>query len=72
MSEAIRSFRDLRVYKASFELQQQVFETTKRFPKEETYSLTDQLRRALRSVGANIAEAWQKRRYVAHFVRPVK
>jgi four helix bundle protein len=68
MSETIQSFRDLRVYMASLELQQQVFETTKRFPKEETYALTDQFRRASRSVGANIAEAWQKRRYVAHFV----
>ncbi|MCX6917381.1 MAG: four helix bundle protein, partial [Verrucomicrobia bacterium] len=63
-----RSFRDLRVYQASFELQQEVFEITKHFPKEETYSLTDQFRRASRSVGANIAEAWQKRRYIAHFV----
>jgi four helix bundle protein len=68
MSEAIRSFRDLRVYQASFELQQQVFEITKRFPKEEMYSLTDQFHRASRSVGAYLAEAWQKRRYVAHFV----
>jgi four helix bundle protein len=68
MSEKIQSFRDLKVYQKSFELQQRVFEVTKRFPKEETYSLTDQLRRASRSVGANIAESWQKRRYVAHFV----
>ena len=68
MSERIESFGDLRVYQASFELQQQVFELSKRFPKEETFSLTDQLRRASRSIGANIAEAWQKRRYVAHFV----
>jgi four helix bundle protein len=68
MSEKIQSFRDLRVYQASFALQQQVFEITKRFPKEETYSLTGQFRRASRSVGSNIAEAWQKRRYVAHFV----
>jgi four helix bundle protein len=68
MSEKILSFHDLRVYKLAFELQQRVFEITKRFPKEETYSLTDQFRRASRSVGANIAEAWQKRRYVAHFM----
>lgn len=72
MSEKIQSFRDLRVYQASFDLQQQVFEITKRFPKDETYSLTDQIRRSSRSVGANIAEAWQKRRYAAHFARPVK
>jgi four helix bundle protein len=68
MSEKIQSFQDLRVYQASFDLQQQVFEITKRFPKDETYSLTDQIRRSSRSVGANIAEAWQKRRYVAHFM----
>ena len=66
--ERISSFRDLRVYQAALELQQAVFEVTKAFPREEIYSLTDQLRRASRSVGANIAEAWQKRRYPAHFV----
>jgi four helix bundle protein len=67
MSKIIESFRDLRVYQASFELQQQIFQIAKGFPREERYSLTDQFRRASRSVGANIAEAWQKRRYVAHF-----
>ena len=68
MSERIESFRDLKVYKLAFELQQEIFELTKQFPKEERYSLTDQIRRASRSVGANIAESWQKRRYSAHFV----
>lgn len=68
MSQRIMSFRDLRVYQAAFKLQQKVFEITRRFPKDEMYSLTDQFRRSSRSVGANIAEAWQKRRYVAHFV----
>jgi len=68
MSERIESFRDLNVYKKAFELQQEVFNLTKRFPKEELYSLTDQIRRSSRSIGANTAEAWQKRRYVAHFV----
>ena len=68
MSEPILSFRDLHVYQAAFELQQRIFRATKRFPKEETYSLTDQFRRASRSVGANIAEAWAKRIYRAHFV----
>lgn len=68
MGERIESFRDLRVYVAAFGLQQQLFEVTKRFSKEETYSLTDQIRRSSRSIGANIAEAWQKRRYPAHFV----
>ena len=68
MSERIESFRDLKVYKLAFELQQDIFELTKNFPKEETYSLTDQIRRASRSVGANISESWMKRRYVAHFL----
>jgi len=48
-------------------LQQEIFELSKRSPKEEAYSLTDQIRRSSRSVGANIAEAWRKRRYPAHF-----
>ena len=68
MSERIESFRDLNVYKLAIELQQEIYELTKRFPKEEIYSLTDQIRRSSRSIGANIAEAWQKRRYPAHFV----
>ena len=68
MSEKISSFKDLRVYKLAFEVQQEIFETSKRFPAEERYALTDQIRRASRSIGANLAEAWQKRRYIAHFV----
>lgn len=68
MTERIESFQELNVYKAAFELQQEIFIITKRFPKEELYSLTDQIRRSSRSIGANIAESWQKRRYVAHFV----
>ena len=68
MSEKISSFKDLRVYKLAFELQQEIFETSKGFPAEERYALTDLIRRASRSIGANLAEAWQKRRYVAHFV----
>jgi len=68
MSERIESFRDLNVYKMAVELQQEIFVLTKRFPKEELYSLTDQIRRSSRSIGANIAESWQKRRYPAHFV----
>ena len=67
-SERISSFRELRVYQAALELQQEVFEITKSFPREELDSLTDQFRRSSRSVGANIAESWQKRRYPAHFV----
>ncbi|MBA7677985.1 hypothetical protein ES703_86252 [subsurface metagenome] len=68
MSERIESFRDLNVYKLAIELQQEIYELTKKFPKEELYSLTDQMRRSSRSIGANIAESRQKRRYPAHFV----
>jgi four helix bundle protein len=68
MSEKISSFKDLRVYKLAFEVQQEIFESSKWFPAEERYALTDQVRRASRSIGANLAEAWQKRRYVAHFI----
>ena len=68
MSERILSFRELKVYQTAFELQQRIFEATKRFPKEEMYSLTDQFRRSSRSIGASIAESWAKRRYLAHFV----
>ena len=58
---------DLEVYQLAFLLQQRVFEVSKHFPREETYALSDQMRRAARSIGANIAEAWAKRHYVAHF-----
>lgn len=68
MGERILSFRDLRVYHLAFQLQQEVFEITKSFPMEERFSLTDQFRRASRSIGANISEVWQKRRYLAHFI----
>jgi len=68
MSTRIESFSDLNVYKISFQLQQDIFETSKSFPAEERYSLTDQMRRSSRAIVANIAEAWQKRRYIAHFV----
>jgi len=71
MGTAIFSFRELSVYQLSFELQQQVFAVTKAFSQEERYALTDQPRRSSRSVGANIAEAWQKRRYVAHSLSTV-
>jgi len=63
-----RSFRDLRVYQKSREVSRAVFKLSKAFPKEEMYSLTDQIRRAARSVGAQLAEAWAKRRYEKHFV----
>lgn len=64
----VNSVRELDVYKAAFSLQQEIFRISKKFPKEETYSLTDQLRRSSRSVGANLSEAWAKRRYPAHFL----
>jgi len=63
-----RSFKDLRVYQKAREVSRVVFQISKSFPKEEMYSLTDQIRRAARSVGAQIAEAWGKRRYEKHFV----
>ena len=64
----VTSFEDLDVYQLAFKLQQQIFELSKTWPKDEQYSLTDQVRRSSRSIGANIAEAWAKRRYAAHFV----
>jgi four helix bundle protein len=63
----VRRFQELDVYNIACEVQQEIFELSKTFPKEETYSLTDQVRRSSRAVGANIAEAWRKRRYPAHF-----
>lgn len=66
--EYVKSFRELQVYKLSRQLSKEIFEITKLFPKEEMYSLTDQVRRSSRSVGAQIAEAWGKRKYEKHFV----
>ncbi len=63
----ISSFRDLETYQLAFAYQQKVFGLSKRFPPEERYALTDQWRRSSRSVGANSAEAWAKRAYLAHF-----
>ena len=64
----IKTFIDLMVYQKAFEQAMRIFEITKRLPKEEQYSLTDQMRRASRSVCTNIGEAYRKRRYPAHFV----
>ena len=64
----VRAFRELVVYQRAFESAFTIFEQTKSFPPEERYSLTDQIRRSSRSVCANIAEAWKKRRYPASFV----
>ena len=63
-----KSYQELNVYEKAFNLSKAVFEITKAFPKEESYSLTDQLRRSSRSIGAQIAEAWAKRRYEKHFI----
>ncbi len=64
----VQSYRDLEVYEAAFRFQQEVFRVSKKFPREENFSLTDQVRRSSRSIGANLAEAWAKRRYPAHFL----
>lgn len=60
-------FRDLHAYKLGFELAMEIFKVSKKFPKEETYSLIDQICRSSRSVCANIAEAYRKRQYPAHY-----
>ena len=64
----LRTHEDLAVYQLAFETASQIFEYSKRFPVEEKYSLTDQIRRSSRSVCANFAEAWRKRRYKAAFI----
>ena len=64
----IRTHRDLNVWQSAMDGAMKIFECSKRFPAEERYSLTDQIRRSSRSVAANIAEAWRKRRYAAAFV----
>ena len=64
----ITSHEELEVYKLAFQAAMEIFELTKVFPREETYSLTDQIRRSSRAVCSNIAEAWRKRRYEAAFV----
>ena len=63
-----KSFRDLLVYQKSKKVAGMIFEVSKTFPKEEMYSLTGQVRRASRSIGGQIAEAWGKRRYERHFI----
>ena len=68
MSEKIISHGQLEVDWEAFETARVISELSKKFPKEETYSLTDQIRRSSRSVCANLAEAWRKRRYEAAFI----
>lgn len=67
-SGRISSVRELKVYQLSFEVAMEIFELTKDFPKVERYALTDQVRRSSRSVCANLAEAWRKRKYKAVFI----
>lgn len=64
----INSYRDLRVYQSAISASMKIFEITKTFPKEELYSMTDQMRRSSRSVCTNIGEAWRRRRYKAAFI----
>lgn len=63
----LKHFRDLQVYQYAFKSAMTIYEITKTFPREEKYSLTDQIRRASRSVCSNLAEAWRKRKYSAVF-----
>jgi four helix bundle protein len=62
------TYRDLIVYQKAYKLAMDIFERTKKFPPEEKYSLTDQIRRSSRSVGVNFVEAYRRRKYKAHFV----
>ena len=64
----IQSYKELRVYQAAMQAARRIFELSKSFPAGEKYSLTDQIRKASRSVCSNIGEAWRKRRYRAHFI----
>jgi four helix bundle protein len=68
MTQKIQSHCDLQVYQKAFATAMDLFELSKAFPKEERYSLTDQIRRSSRSVCASLAEAWRKRRYAAAFI----
>ena len=63
-----RGYRDLKVYQMAYRIALDIHQVTKTFPKEEKYSLTDQIRRSSRSVPANLAEAWKKRRYEKAFI----
>ena len=68
MTQKIVRHTELEVYKKAFNCATEIFELSKKFPREEMYSLTDQIRRSSRSVCANLAEAWRKRRYEAAFI----
>lgn len=68
MGERISTFKELQVYQLACELDEKIFEETKRWPSDEKFALIDQIRRSSRSIGANIAESWAKRRYPVHFL----
>ncbi len=68
MAERINSVRDLVVYRRAFDSAMKIFEISKKFPKEEMFSMTDQIRRSSRSICTSLAEAWRKRRYKAVFI----
>lgn len=63
----IKHFRDLDVYQKAFQMAMKIFEITKSFPKEDKYSLVDQIRRSSRSICSNLAESWRKRKYITAF-----
>lgn len=65
------NYRDLKIYQKSFDLAMEIFHESKSFPKEEIYSLTDQIRRSSRSVSVNVGEGYRKRQYQKHFVAKV-
>lgn len=64
----LNSAKDLKVYKSAYKLAMEIYKVSKKWPVEEKYSLTDQIRRSSRSVCSNLREAWSKRRYEAHFI----
>jgi len=72
MTDRIESFRELKVYRAAFELQREIFEVTGSFPKGEAFSLTDQMRRSSRSIGANLAETqhWLDTALACNYIKP--
>lgn len=67
----LQGYRDLRAFQLSYSLAMDIFEMTKKFPREERYSLVDQIRRSSRSIPSNIAEAWKKRRYEKMFISKI-
>ncbi|NLD37655.1 MAG: four helix bundle protein [Desulfatiglans sp.] len=67
----INSAKELNVYKLAYELAMEIYQVSKEWPLEEKYSMTDQIRRASRSVCSNLREAWAKRRYEAHFISKI-